>query len=94
MFLNTCKFSQPADQHQPQFLGGGGGSGSGGGRRRRKYSDFLDPRSLSFYHSVQLQFYYPSYFVICVQQKPTKKPMFSKISVTLHGTNTTCFNIL
>ena len=30
MFLNTCKFSQPADQHLHQFLGGGG-SGSGGG---------------------------------------------------------------
>ena len=29
MFLNACKFSQQADQHQHQFLGGGGGGGGG-----------------------------------------------------------------
>ena len=37
---------------------------------------------------VQRQFYYPSYSVMCVQQKPTKKPTLYKISATLHGTNT------
>ena len=30
MFLNACKFSQQADQHQHQLLAGGGGGGGGG----------------------------------------------------------------
>ena len=36
MFLNACKFSQQADQHQHKFLGGVEEREEGG----RKYSDF------------------------------------------------------
>ena len=43
---------------------------------------------------VRLQFYYSSYFVICVQQRPTKNPMFYKISAILHGTTIACFKSL
>ena len=51
-----------------------------------------EPLLLSLH--VQLPFYYTSYFVIHVQQKPTKKPTLFKTSATLHGTNTACFNSL
>ena len=44
--------------------------------------------------AVQLQFYYANEFVICIQQKPTKKPTLYKISAALHGTNTACFKSL
>ena len=35
---------------------------------------------------VQLQLYYPSYFLVCVKQRPTKKSMLYKISATSQGT--------
>ena len=51
---------------------------------------------LAFTTPCSAAIYYSSYFVICVQQRPTntKKPTLYKISATLHGSNTACFNSL
>ena len=38
--------------------------------------------------------FWGSYFVILVQQKPTKRPTLQKASATLHATTKACFNSL
>ena len=53
-----------------------------------------EPLHVAFNTPCSAAIYYPSYCVICVQQRPAKNPILYKISATLHGTNIACFNSL